>query len=495
MKTNTLQSIALNTITYACIVLFTYAAVSKGLDFENFQVQLGQSPLLSAFAGFISYAVIITELLIVICLSIKQTRLIALLGSFMLMTAFTTYIVIIINFSPFVPCSCGGILDKMGWNSHLIFNIIFAFLAAIAFCITTPEKSIVTNSILIKRLYMLLFGAFISISVIAFMFLLSENMMKHRNNFTRRFPHHPAILKHERDLMLNSYYIAGLENSSVYLGNTSAPLTVTEIDTSLNQTKLHYIKLPKTNLKYHSLKIIVHGLYFYVYDGKAPFILRGLVHDWKAQVWSAGDAYFTSFTPVNSSMVAIRAQSSQTFESVLGTIKKKDTIEVVLNPKLLTKQIDGFFDTDGMLLYNREINKLIYTYYYRNEYFMSNVDLKKEFTGKTIDTTSIVKIKVVNLKSRKESKIASPPITVNKNTATSGNYLFVHAGLVGQFEPLKMWSKASIIDTYNITKGTYEYSFYINDKKGKKLRDFKVRDDLIVCLNGNFISTYRLVIK
>lgn len=279
MKTNTLQSIALNTITYACIVLFTYAAVSKGLDFENFQVQLGQSPLLSAFAGFISYAVIITELLIVICLSIKQTRLIALLGSFMLMIAFTTYIVIIINFSPFVPCSCGGILDKMGWNSHLIFNIIFAFLAAIAFCITTPEKSIVTNSIQIKRLYMLLFGAFISISVIAFMFLLSENMMKHRNNFTRRFPHHPAILKHERNLMLNSYYIAGLENSSVYLGNTSAPLTVTEIDTSLNQTKLHYIKLPKTNLKYHSLKVIVHGLYFYVYDGKAPFILRGLVHD------------------------------------------------------------------------------------------------------------------------------------------------------------------------------------------------------------------------
>ena len=32
------------------ILLFVYAAVSKLLDFENFQVQLGQSPLLSAFA-------------------------------------------------------------------------------------------------------------------------------------------------------------------------------------------------------------------------------------------------------------------------------------------------------------------------------------------------------------------------------------------------------------------------------------------------------------
>lgn len=45
-------------------LLFMYAAMSKMLDFENFQVQLAQSPLLSAYAGFVSYAVIT----ILICL-------------------------------------------------------------------------------------------------------------------------------------------------------------------------------------------------------------------------------------------------------------------------------------------------------------------------------------------------------------------------------------------------------------------------------------------
>ena len=44
------------------ILLFIYAAASKMLDFENFQVQLAQSPLLSAYAGFISYGVIGIEI-------------------------------------------------------------------------------------------------------------------------------------------------------------------------------------------------------------------------------------------------------------------------------------------------------------------------------------------------------------------------------------------------------------------------------------------------
>lgn len=47
------------------MVLYVYAAVNKVLDFENFQVQLGQSPLLSAYAGFVSYAVPVVELVIV----------------------------------------------------------------------------------------------------------------------------------------------------------------------------------------------------------------------------------------------------------------------------------------------------------------------------------------------------------------------------------------------------------------------------------------------
>jgi hypothetical protein len=52
MKLIKLQNVFLDGL--PCIILFTYAAISKLIDFENFQTQLGQSPLLSAYAASIS---------------------------------------------------------------------------------------------------------------------------------------------------------------------------------------------------------------------------------------------------------------------------------------------------------------------------------------------------------------------------------------------------------------------------------------------------------
>ena len=56
-------------------------------------------------------------------------RLIGLYAAFTLMTMFTVYIIAILQFSYKIPCSCGGILESMGWTEHLIFNIGFVLLA------------------------------------------------------------------------------------------------------------------------------------------------------------------------------------------------------------------------------------------------------------------------------------------------------------------------------------------------------------------------------
>ncbi|MEC4004823.1 MauE/DoxX family redox-associated membrane protein [Flavobacterium sp. SUN052] len=127
-------------ISYTYIILFMYAATSKLLDFENFQIQLGQSPLLSAFAGWITILVPVTEIIIALLLSIPYTRLFALYIAYLLMVMFTAYIYIILNYSEFIPCSCGGILEKMNWNQHLIFNIIIVIAAATAILVYNPTK-------------------------------------------------------------------------------------------------------------------------------------------------------------------------------------------------------------------------------------------------------------------------------------------------------------------------------------------------------------------
>ncbi|MEJ0031509.1 MAG: MauE/DoxX family redox-associated membrane protein [Bacteroidota bacterium] len=41
------------------------------------------------------------------------------------MVMFTAYIVVITRFSEYTPCSCGGVLEKMSWDQHLVFNIGF----------------------------------------------------------------------------------------------------------------------------------------------------------------------------------------------------------------------------------------------------------------------------------------------------------------------------------------------------------------------------------
>jgi len=32
-----------------------------------------------------------------------------------------------------IPCSCGGIIAKLSWGQHLVFNLIFLGLALIGF--------------------------------------------------------------------------------------------------------------------------------------------------------------------------------------------------------------------------------------------------------------------------------------------------------------------------------------------------------------------------
>jgi hypothetical protein len=125
---NSLKKYIPEIISWLFIVLFVYAAASKILDYSNFKAQLGRSPLLARFWNWI-WVVPALEILIALLLPITKTRLLGLYASFSLMTMFTAYIIAILQFSEFIPCSCGGVLQKMGWTQHLWFNIVFILLA------------------------------------------------------------------------------------------------------------------------------------------------------------------------------------------------------------------------------------------------------------------------------------------------------------------------------------------------------------------------------
>lgn len=122
------------------ILLFVYAAVSKLLDFETFQIQLGQFSLLSTFAEWIAWGVILIEIFIALLLFFENTRLLGLYMSFFLMILFTVYVFVIINFATYVPCSCGGVLEALGWKDHLIFNVFLMVIALIGILIQRKQE-------------------------------------------------------------------------------------------------------------------------------------------------------------------------------------------------------------------------------------------------------------------------------------------------------------------------------------------------------------------
>jgi hypothetical protein len=140
METDCKKMIFIQIVSLLFIILFVYASISKLLDFENFQAQLGQSPIVSNFTGIISYAVPVSELALSLLLSFPRVKLFGLYGSFTLMVMFTAYIHIILNYASNIPCSCGGILEEMGWKEHFIFNCFFVAIAAAAILLYPLKK-------------------------------------------------------------------------------------------------------------------------------------------------------------------------------------------------------------------------------------------------------------------------------------------------------------------------------------------------------------------
>lgn len=480
-------------ICYLYILLFTYAAASKLLDFENFRVQLGQSPLLSAFADVVSWLVPIVELLIVVMLVFQQFRLITLFASFSLMLMFTTYIFIILNYSSFIPCSCGGILEKMGWNEHLVFNIIFIILAIIGILIihkATPKEQQIKSLYKLIILFAILSVA--SIGIVVGLFLASENITHYHNKFTRRFPHFPAVKAREADLQLNSYYIAGSDNNKIYLGNTTAQLLVTVLDSTLKQKVQYQIELDNKNLPFKSVKIKVAVPYFYVYDGTVPCVFRGNIKDWKAKLLKKGGEYFSLAEPMDSTVMAVRTQKRGSGESVMATLDLRDTTRTNLNPAILQKQIDGIFDTDGQMTYSKELNRLVYLYAYRNQFTVTDNNLKIDYRGNTIDTISQANLNIVNIKSHNQKKLGKQPLIVNKNCAVFNNLLFVSSGIPGHYENIKVWEQASIIDLYDLSRKTYILSFYVYNEENAKMKNFIIQDSVLYALIGNRIVRYNL---
>lgn len=134
------------------IMLFVYTGFSKLMEGNTFHNNLINSPFahVKSKAGFISWVIPLLEIIVAILLLFRKTRLKGLYGSLGLMMIFTAYVIGILFFSPYEPCSCGGVIALLSWNQHFIFNIIWVIMAISAIVLLRESSAKAINNYKLK---------------------------------------------------------------------------------------------------------------------------------------------------------------------------------------------------------------------------------------------------------------------------------------------------------------------------------------------------------
>jgi hypothetical protein len=333
-----------------------------------------------------------------------------------------------------------------------------------------------------------------SVGVVIGLITTADYLKDQPGSFLRTFPPHPVLEGDTVNVFYESYYIAGGTDHRVYLGNYTAPLHVLEVNLD-HLADTNHITLQVDGIydqKVWSPRVVVDSPYFYLSDGAVPMLFRGEVASWKAERILRDTIYFRKLVPIHPTSFAIQSLHGGVPENILGKWTVESD-EPLLVSGILEKQIDGVFCTDGMLNVDAAENRIAYLYYYRNEYIVMDTMLHILFRSHTLDTTSRAAISVKRLADRSVT-LSSPPRFVNHHSSISDGFLFVHSAVRARNESTLAFSKAAVIDVYEIATGDYRFSFYLYHYWGnKRLTDFRVFGHRVVVLYGNVLRVFEIV--
>ena len=110
------------TISVFFAILFSYAAMSKAMDFKNFRDQLAQAKGMHGLGEIVAYLIIALMTITVLMLCYRRSRLSGLFLTLGMVTVFAGYIALILTDNKNLPCNCIGLFEKMTWKDNLVLN-------------------------------------------------------------------------------------------------------------------------------------------------------------------------------------------------------------------------------------------------------------------------------------------------------------------------------------------------------------------------------------
>lgn len=114
-------------IIYGYAFLYMYTGWAKFVNMATFIRGNSKIPYLSQYAKLIGYGIPSLEIVLAILLVIPVYRIkrFALWASTSLMAVFIIYLSLMVKFADKKLCHCGGVIESMGWKTHIVFNIIW----------------------------------------------------------------------------------------------------------------------------------------------------------------------------------------------------------------------------------------------------------------------------------------------------------------------------------------------------------------------------------
>ena len=325
--------------------------------------------------------------------------------------------------------------------------------------------------------YILTLATLFALATISILYLVSDKHQNHRYaSFERYFLTDALIATDTLNLNYTGYYFAGQTNHSIYLSHPRNPTQLIAVNHTLRDTTHYVLRVDNNNLKYRAIRVTIDSPYFYMADGTQPFIYKGILGG-TATPWIT-DIRFTKCIPLSHSSAALI-----TIRNMENTvIKKIKGLKAVAYPDLLEEQGEGIFSTDGLFRYDRHTARLLYIYFYRNQYLITDTTFHSVLRGHTIDSISQAKIKTTRISAGRAVTMNAPALKVNNDCAVYNNTLYVYSNLLSKNENAKTFERAAVIDVYNLATPRYQHSYYLPFYNGEKPKEFIRTENFLFAL-------------
>lgn len=130
-------------IIYGYSFLYMYTGWAKFMNISTFIRGNSKIPHLGQYAKLIGYGIPALEIVLAILLVIPVYRIkrFALWTSTLLMVVFTVYLSLMVKLAENKLCHCGGVIESMGWEAHIVFNSIWLIAGIFALVKTKVKHS------------------------------------------------------------------------------------------------------------------------------------------------------------------------------------------------------------------------------------------------------------------------------------------------------------------------------------------------------------------